>query len=52
MEGFEAFNPKNTVPTVKHCSGSMMLCDCFAASGTGNTDTWNNQVHGILSKLH
>lgn len=31
----EAFNPKNTVPTVKH-GGIIMLWGCYAASGTRN----------------
>ena len=42
----EAFNPKITVPTVKHGGGSIMLWGCFAASGTGSLA----QMHGIGKK--
>ena len=31
----EACNPKNTIPTVEHREGSIMLWGCFAAGGTG-----------------
>ena len=31
-----AFHEKNTLPTVKHGGGSIMLWGCVAASGTGN----------------
>uniref|UniRef100_H2LAD6 Transposase Tc1-like domain-containing protein n=1 Tax=Oryzias latipes TaxID=8090 RepID=H2LAD6_ORYLA len=32
----QAYNEKNTVPTVKHGGGSVLFWSCFAASGTGN----------------
>ena len=33
--GSEAFNPKITIPTVKHGAGSIMLRVCLPASGPG-----------------
>uniref|UniRef100_A0A3B3HVE6 Paired domain-containing protein n=1 Tax=Oryzias latipes TaxID=8090 RepID=A0A3B3HVE6_ORYLA len=35
----EAYNEKNTVPTVKHGGGSVLFWGCFAASGTGRFQT-------------
>ncbi len=29
------YDPKNTIPTVKHGGGNIMLLGCFSAKGTG-----------------
>ena len=42
----EAYNPKNTVPTVKHGGGNIILWGCFSSSGTGNLV----KVQGIMRK--
>ena len=38
----EAFNPKNTIPTVKYGGGNVMLWGCFSANGPGNLITVNS----------
>ena len=40
----EAFNPKNTRPTVQHGAGGIMLWGCFAASGSAAL----KKVNGIM----
>ncbi|KAK3523864.1 hypothetical protein QTP70_010508 [Hemibagrus guttatus] len=42
----EAFNPKNTIPTVKHGGGNRMFWGCFSAGGPGNLIT----VNGTMKK--
>ncbi|KAK3523030.1 hypothetical protein QTP86_011327 [Hemibagrus guttatus] len=42
----EAFNSKNTIPTVKHGGGNLMFWGCFSAGGPGNLIT----VNGTMKK--
>ncbi len=39
-----AYDPKNTIPTVKHESGNIMLCGCFFCYGDRTTALyqWND----------
>ena len=44
VEKGEACKPKNTIPTVKHGSGCIMLWGCFAAEMTGAL----HKIDGIM----
>lgn len=43
----EAYKEKNTLPTVKHGGGSVMLWGCFASTGTGNLQ----RIEGIMDSV-
>lgn len=47
MKEGEAFKSKNTVTTLKHGGGSIMLGRCFATSGTGNLV----RLRGVMKKI-
>ena len=42
----KACKPKNSIPTVKHGGGSIMLLGCFAAGGTGTL----HKINGTMRK--
>ena len=39
------YNPKNTIPTVKHGGGNLMLWGCFSAKGTGRIE---GRMNGVM----
>ena len=42
------YNPKNTIPTVKHGCGNLMLCGCFSAKGTGRLHCIEGRMNGAM----
>ncbi|KAK3537732.1 hypothetical protein QTP70_017889, partial [Hemibagrus guttatus] len=45
-----AYDPKNTIPTVKHGSGNIMLWGCFTAKGTGQLHRIKGMMDGAMYK--
>ena len=42
------YNPKNTIPTVKHGGGNLMLWGCFSAKGTGRLQRIEGRMNGAM----
>ncbi len=43
-----AYDPKNTIPTVKHGGGNIMLWGCFSAKGTGQLHHIKGTMDGAM----
>ena len=42
------YNPKNTIPTVKHGGGNLMVWECFSAKGTGRLHRIEWRMNGAM----
>uniref|UniRef100_A0A672NMX3 Tc1-like transposase DDE domain-containing protein n=1 Tax=Sinocyclocheilus grahami TaxID=75366 RepID=A0A672NMX3_SINGR len=42
------YEPKNTIPTVKHGCGNIMFWGCFSAKGTGRLHRIEGQMDGAM----
>ena len=42
------YNPENTIPTVKHGGGNLMLWGCFSATGTGRLYCIKGRMNGAM----
>ncbi len=43
-----AYDPKNTIPTIKHGIGNIMLWGCFSAKGTGQLHRIKGTMDGAM----
>ncbi len=44
----DEYNPKNTIPSVKHGGGNIMLWGCFSAKGTGRLHRIEGRMDGAM----
>ena len=44
----EAYKPKNTIPTVKHGGGNIMIWRCFSSRGTGRLHVIEGRMDGTM----
>ncbi|KAK6320657.1 hypothetical protein J4Q44_G00097640 [Coregonus suidteri] len=44
----DEYNPKNTIPTVKHGGGNIILWGCFSAKGTGRLHHIEGRMDGAM----
>src|SRR4029434_7049614 len=44
------YDPRNTIPTVKHGGGYIMLWGCFSAKGTGLLHCIEGTMDGAMSR--
>ncbi len=42
------YHPKNTIPTVKHGGGNIMLWGCFSTKGTGRLHRIEGPMDGVM----
>ena len=42
------YNPKNTIPTVNHGGGNILLWGCFSAKGTGHLHRIEGRMNGAM----
>ncbi len=47
-ENTAVYDPKNTIPTVKHGGGNIMLWECFSAKGMGKLHRIKGTMDGVM----